>query len=610
MHDEPDTGRRHAESPWADEQTRQHLQVLVEGVATLAGFAQSSLTLRRDGHFEVVAAAGVEDGFVGTQVPAGSIENELRDADEWGVWRFVPHDRASVEALSYSHIPDVTPLEGEDAWHPLDLLAAPLHDDQGRLRGLLSVDIPDDGRLPSPEKMEVLTKYAGLARTLVLLALEREELSEQVRMATEVRAIVRQALGEPTLELVLEACRSAVVSCFDAVGMWLTAFNPDGVGSTTTSYAVGNTYDAPPFAEIDDVVVRLSRRYWKDQYVAPFSRDSLDQPGLARDDAERLLGFLDRIGIGSVLFVPLGVGRECVGFLVLTRVSDARRWTDIEIDAARDIGRDLGLAVGKARQLELERAIADRLRKLDSYRVEVVNTMGHELRNPLFSMSANLELLDTSGLDEDGRRSVAAATRGATRMRAVIDDMLTMAQVSDPHREFDPIPVDLRRVVHDVCDECHAAATAGGVTCESDAARRAGARARGARGAAPPAHQPRLQRDQVHRPRRPGDRARHDAGQLGRRHRRGHRHRHLAARPGAAVPRVLPLHQPGRTLAPRHRPRPGHRRADRRPPRRRDRHRLRARARHDGDPDAAGVRRGRQRGPSSIVMKLLSGSST
>lgn len=468
MQDDTVRVRRYADTPWADEQTRQHLQVLVEGVATLAGFAQSSLTLRRDGHFEVVAAAGVDDGFVGTQVPAASIEDELAGADEWGVWRFVPHDRASEEALAYSHIPDVTPLEGDDAWHPLDLLAAPVYDDQGRLRGLLSVDIPDDGRLPSPQKMEVLTRYAGLARTLVLLALEREELSEQVRMATEARAIVRQALGEPTLELVLEACRSAVVSCFDAVGMWLTAFNPDGTGSTTTSYAMGDTYDEPPFDEIDDVVVRLANRYWADQYVAPFSRDSLDQPGLARDDAERLLGFLDRIGLGSVLFVPMGVGPECVGFLVLTRVSDARRWTDIEIDAARDIGRDLGLAVGKARQLELERAIADRLRRLDSYRVEVVNTMGHELRNPLFSMSANLELLDTGNLDEDARRSVAAATRGATRMRAVIDDMLTMAQVSDPHREFDPIAVDLRRVVHDVYDECHAGASAGDVTCEAD----------------------------------------------------------------------------------------------------------------------------------------------
>ena len=34
-----------------------------------------------------------------------------------------------------------------------------------------------------------------------------------------------------------------------------------------------------------------------------------------------------------------------------------------------------------------------RLTDPDGYRVEVVRTLGHELRNPLFSMSANLELL-------------------------------------------------------------------------------------------------------------------------------------------------------------------------------------------------------------------------
>ena len=240
-------------------------------------------------------------------------------------------------------------------------------------------------------------------------------------MATQAREIVRRALGEPTLDAVLEACRSTVVSCFDAVGMWLTAFDADGGPARTTSFVLGDDYDVPPFAEIDDVVLRLAHRYWRDQHVAPFSRSNADQPGLPREDAERLLGFLDRIGIGSVLFVPLGVGPECLGFLVMTRVSDSRSRTDVEIDAALDIGRDLGRAVANARQLELERAIVDRLRKLDSYRVEVVNTLGHELRNPLFSMSANLELLNTSTLDEDARRSVAAASRGTARMRAVID---------------------------------------------------------------------------------------------------------------------------------------------------------------------------------------------
>lgn len=460
-------GEDHEPSTWVDDQTRAHLQVLVEGVAVLAGFEQSSLTLSHGCDFEVVAAAGVEDGFVGTRVPLQSIEEDLAAADEWGVWRFVPHDRASAEALEYSHIPDVSPLDGDDAWHPLDLLAAPIFDDQGRLRGLLSVDSPRDGRLPGPEKLEVLTQYAGVARTLVLLALEREELSERVRLAGEARAIVRKALGEPTLELVLEACRHAVVSCFDAVGMWLTAFDPDG-GATTTSYALEQDYVVPPFSEIDDVVVRLAHGYWADQYVAPFSRLQAAQPGLPREDGERLLGFLERIGIGSVLFVPLGVGPECLGFLVLTRVSESREWTDVELDAARDIGRDLGRAVANARQLALERAVVDRLRRLDSYRVEVVNTLGHELRNPLFSMSANLELLELGPLDPEARRSVEAASRGAVRMRAVIEDMLTMAQMADPRREFDPIDVDLRRVLRDVHQECYAAASAAQVVCEPD----------------------------------------------------------------------------------------------------------------------------------------------
>ena len=459
--------RDRAVAPWSDDQTRLHLQVLVESVAVLAGFEQSAITLRRDGVFEVVAAAGVSDGFVGTLVPTAVIEGEVDLADVWGAWRFVHHDKMVDDIADYIHVPDIVPLEGDDAWHPLDSLFAPLYDDDGELRGIFGVDSPRNGRLPGPDQLEVLTQYAGLARTLVLLALEREELSERVRLATEAREIVRQALGEPTLDRVVEACRHAVVSCFDAVGMWLTAFDADG-GTSTTSYSLLGDDTGLPFSEIDEDVIALAHHYWAEQYVAPFSRAQSAQPGLSPEDAERLLAFLDRIGIGSVLFVPLGVGPECLGFLVLTRVSDSRAWTDVELDAARDIGQDLGRAVANARQLELERAVAERLRKLDSYRVEVVNTLGHELRNPLFSMSANLELLEVGDLDDEARRSVEAAARGASRMRAVIDDLLTMAQMSDPHREFDPIAVDLRRVLADVQQECHAAAEAAGVECVAE----------------------------------------------------------------------------------------------------------------------------------------------
>lgn len=450
-------------SPWADEQTRQHLQVLVESVATLAGFEQSAITLRRSQDFLILVAAGVPDGFAGTRVPLSAMQADMDRADDWGAWRFVPHDRVSAEVLPYSHIPDVVPLDVADAWHPLDMLFAPLHDDDGVLRGLLSVDSPRNGRQPGPEQLAVLTQYAGVARTLVLLALEREQLTERVRIADEARQIVRRALGEPSLELVLEACRSAVTSCFDASGMWLTAFHDDGV-NTTTSYALGGG-EPPPFSEIDDVVMALAHRYWDDQYVAHFSHAQSRQPGLPGADAERLLSFLDRIGIGSVLFVPLGAGPECLGFLVLTRVSDTPAWTPLEREAALDIGRDLGRAVANARQLDRERAVADRLRRLDGYRMEMVNTLGHELRTPLFSVTANLELLDVEALGPDDRRSVAAAGRGADRMRGVIEDLLTMAQVADPEHEFVPEPVDLRGVLLAVAEECHHAAAAKSQDC-------------------------------------------------------------------------------------------------------------------------------------------------
>jgi two-component system, OmpR family, phosphate regulon sensor histidine kinase PhoR len=452
--------------PFADEQTRQHLQVLVESVATLAGFEQSAITLRRSHDYLILVAAGVPEGFAGTRVPLEALDADMTRADDWGAWRFVPHERATAESLAYSHIPDVVPLDVEDAWHPLDMLFAPLHDDDGVLRGMLSVDSPRNGRKPGPEQMKVLTQYAGVARTLVLLALERESLAERVRITDEARGIVRRALGQPSLELVMEACRSAVVECFDATGMWLTAFHDDGEHATT-SYAVGNE-TPPPFAEIDDVVIGLAHRYWADQYVAHFSRDHREQPGLPQCDAERLLAFLDRIGIASVLFVPLGAGPECLGFLVLTRVSDTPEWTTVERDAALDIGRDLGRAVANARQLARERAVADHLRVIDGYRMEMVNTLAHELRTPLFSMTANLELLDVEGLGPEDQRSVAAASRGAERMRVVIEDLLTMARVADPQREFVPKEVDLRRVLLDVADECRHAATAKSQDCRID----------------------------------------------------------------------------------------------------------------------------------------------
>lgn len=451
--------------PWADPSTVQHLEVLTEGVTVLAGFEHAAIAVRRCEDLVFVAASGTRVGerLLGTTVPLEVFERQLRDAESWGPWRFVPHHRADPRALRYSHVPEFDPLDGPDAWLPLDLLAAPLHDDEGELRGVLWVDLPRDRRRPGPDQIAVLSKYSGVARTSLLLALERHDLAERMRLAEEARAIVRRALGEPSLDQVMEACRSAVESCFEASGLWLTAF--DDRGGFQISWYGAEPEASSPSSRVDEVMIRLAHRYWDEQYVAAFSRTQTEHPGLLPADAERLLGVIGAIDVASVLFVPLGAGPECLGFLVLARKIDTRPWSDVERDAARDIGRDLGRAMANARQLEHERALVERLSRLDGYRVQLINTLAHELRNPLTAVVGNLELLDDASVGDHGRHAVAAATRGAERMQSVIDDLLTMAKMTDPNTQFTPMPVDLSQIMTDVVDELAHAARIAAVEC-------------------------------------------------------------------------------------------------------------------------------------------------
>ncbi|SEC86482.1 Signal transduction histidine kinase [Nocardioides exalbidus] len=430
-----------------DESTREHLEVLAEGAAALAEFSLAAISIRDADELEVVAAygPGVSEAIVGRRLPVALLEAELAHSDEWGPWRFVPHDRETPEIAEYGYVSDDVVVDSPNAWHPRDLLAAPLLDDDGELVGVLSVDVPLDGLRPGKLQRELLEKCAVVTRRAALVALERMELAEQVRLAQQTRDIIRKALGEPTLALVLEASRSAIARCFDAFGMWLTTFDAQG-GTSTSWYAEGAETD-PLLDEVESGAALLAQRCWAEQRVAAFSRAQPDAVGLPPDEFDQLMRYLERMGIGSVLLVPLGAGTECLGFLSLTRISASQRWTDVELDAALDIGHDLGIAVANARQV-------DQLRRIDSYRTELVNTLAHELRNPLFTVAANLEMLEDSELEPFDQKMVTSASRGVARLSSVLEDLLTMARVADPHAVLEAEPVNLLEVLAIVEEEC------------------------------------------------------------------------------------------------------------------------------------------------------------
>ena len=437
---------------WSQAVFREGLQLIAEGVTELVGFGVAVVSVVRNDQLEVVAVAGdekVRAEIHGTRTPIDTLKAELEKADSWGLMQFVPHERLNDEVLATGWVPDIEPLDIPDAWHPLDLLIAPLHGSNGELLGTMAIDLPIDGRRPGPEQRRMLEKYAAQAGRAVVTALERERLAEQMRLATAARTIVRGASAQLSLDKLLAAVQPDLVQGFGATGMWIETF--DEMGGDGILYAGdGSRLTMPP--ALMQLAERAAHRCWSTQKAEVVSAD---RPTSELDSAERslVLDFLGDIGVSSALFAPLGAGTECLGNMVLTRDAGRPDWTQVEMAAALDLGHDLGRAILNARTFEREHELVQELRALDIYKSQLIATVSHELKNPLTSIVGHLEMLEqVPELDPLALSSLAAMDRASGRLSRVINDLLLLSRVDDPTTPVVAVPVDLHAVLDDVLD--------------------------------------------------------------------------------------------------------------------------------------------------------------
>ena len=443
------------------------LQSLVDGVADVTGFAVAAVSyLHPDRHLEVVAVAGddaARDQLIGVRTLVDEISDEFEIADHWGMLRFVPHERLNGET-GRGWIPDVAPLDVPDAWHPEDALLAPLPAPTGEMVGLLSVDLPRDGLRPGQFAREALEMYAAQAGIAISNAQQRERLREEVRLAAVVRDVVQSAGKALDLGEVIDACVDPIVRGLRCDALWVRAFEGEG---EVPGRGRGAIHGSPRLVPPDEIVAlagRLAEQAWTTRRAVVLPGTHHAPADHVTDDEVRLtLDFVGQSGCRSVLLAPMGAGPECLGYLVLGRADESTTWTAEEITAALEIGRDLGRAVLHARLFAREHQLVDELRQLDRYKTEMVATLAHELKNPLTAIIGHLELLETA---EDGRltdRSLAAIERGATRLSDLVEDLLVLSKVGDPHRALVPVPVDLAEVVNNAAELLEAAAAKQGV---------------------------------------------------------------------------------------------------------------------------------------------------
>jgi len=440
---------------------RAPLQLIAEGVREIVGFQFASISVVRtapDGtqELEVIADAGDDDSseaIIGRRTPLDAMLAEVEIAEVWGQFRFLPHeltDQTQEDAYGWI-VPDIEVIDAPDAWHPLDLLVALLHDDQGVLRGTLVIDVPDNGRRPGPEQRRLLEKFAVQAARTVVTTLEREELAEQYRLAAAARRIVRDASAQQGLARSLSDCQRGLVEGFRSRGSWIQTFDEDGTGTGAIHSSAGAEVQLPE--ELVELAERTARQAWADQSAVVVTRAATAAANISAADHRRIVDFLDAIGVASLLFVPLGAGAECLGNLVLTRAVGDPDWSELDRIAALDIGHDLGRVVLNARTFEREHQLVVELRALDTYKGQLIATVSHELKNPLAAISGYLEMLESAPeLAPRTRNAVDSMNRGTARLGRVVDDLLLLSKVGDPAHAIIPAPVDLVPLLAEVVD--------------------------------------------------------------------------------------------------------------------------------------------------------------
>lgn len=429
------------------------LDEIAGGVVEVLGYGIAAIARLEGETFVMTTVAGpdeVREQIIGRRTPVASIFNEFAQADEWGVLRFVPHDRMPDALEESAWVPDFEPGADPDDWHPLDALYAPLYSATGQLLGNMSVDLPPGNRIPNREERELLEMFVVQAGLAMYNAQQRELLGDQVLMGQMLRAV--SSAGQlAELDLSLREAAQAIARGLQTEHLWIRCF-PSGLGQAEQSaaYPAENPVDQDPSPAVVQLKSLLAGRAWELGRPVMIDRHNAGQVDATLTEEQRALVWelVDDLTGHSLMFAPVAVGRELLGYVLLARDGPVAVWTHEEQEAVMEVGRTLGRVVLNARLYDRERHLVGELQELDRYKGELIATISHELKTPLTSIMGHVELL---GDLDTGIGSVEAISRNAERLNRLVQNLLNYSQIQDK-REKVRDPVDLRKLAEQSLD--------------------------------------------------------------------------------------------------------------------------------------------------------------
>jgi signal transduction histidine kinase len=138
----------------------------------------------------------------------------------------------------------------------------------------------------------------------------------------------------------------------------------------------------------------------------------------------------ERIGVTSLIIVPLRARAQGIGFIALVRNGQGRpAYTQDDLSLLRDLADRAALAIDNSRLLEdLEQRALERTEELETFSYSV----SHDLRAPLRAIDGFSLMLEEDygpALDVEAQRLVAVIRQNTQRMGRLIDDLLRFSRL-------------------------------------------------------------------------------------------------------------------------------------------------------------------------------------
>lgn len=355
-------------------------------------------------------------------------------------------------------------VAADRAWFPTigesggEVLVGEVRDEDGDLRAVVYL-CPASGEASDQGLLERASDALRLSMKCLLMIIEHERLAQHRRMTT----VIRRLLHTPDVRHDEDALVSGAVDelghAFDATAIEIHVLGGEWTGPLSRRLS----------AEERDALAAAAERACSAGRVVIVEAGGVWGDDELRTIESALVAMVEDAGARAVVLAPVGAKGAALGLILLARGSGGRAWTDVESDAALDFGHDLGRKLVDARATHRERALLEQLHWHEELRKSFHNTITHELKTPLTIIRANAELLAMADdLPPEAAQRLEAIERGVVRMLGMVNDLTTLARVSDPSRAQVRVTVDVGTLVQEVIAAMEAVAHRAGVTLEMD----------------------------------------------------------------------------------------------------------------------------------------------